>query len=64
MNETDKLILQLAKDVEYIKGALMGDISSLKDRVSKVESTLTWGSRLMVGGIITTMLGFLFSLTK
>lgn len=64
MNESDKIMLQLAQDVAYIKGTLMGDISSLKDRVNKVESTLTWGSRLMIGGIISAMMAFLFSISK
>lgn len=64
MNDGEKIMLQLAQDVAYIKGTLMGDISSLKDRVNKLESTMTWGSRLMIGGIITAMLTFLFSMSK
>lgn len=64
MNDNEKIMLQLAQDVAYIKGTLIGDISSLKDRVNKLESTLTWGSRLLIGGIITAILTLLFSVAK
>lgn len=40
MNEQDNLILQLARDVSYIKGTLIGDMNTMKENIKSIENKL------------------------
>lgn len=40
MNEQDNIILQLAKDVSYIKGTLIGDMNTMKENIKSIENKL------------------------
>lgn len=40
MNEQDNIILQLAKDVSYIKGTLIGDMNTMKENIKSIEKKL------------------------
>lgn len=40
MNEQDNIILQLARDVSYIKGTLIGDMNTMKENIKSIEKKL------------------------
>lgn len=40
MNENDRMIMQLAQDIAFIKATLIGDISTMKEDIKNIESKL------------------------
>lgn len=40
MNNEQDVILQLAQDVSYIKGTLMGDMSAMKENIKNIEKKI------------------------
>lgn len=83
MNENEKMIMQLAQDVAFIKATLIGDVAAMKDdikniqskleketektfeiaiikdRVTKLESLVSWVVKLIVGSVITAVLSII-----